>query len=297
MDMDSILCICCTVVLTKYVSGQLVLLLLKIDDDIRRGWAVRLLFYTGPSLEHLALVEQSWFLVTLIVCIGSALWLATCVAIVWIIRYRRRRKLLTSNKYVDAGKPGKASSPVSIQTQSLALRALRKRKPQETQALALASSQSWLPLLRLSIPIVGACVFCVKNASACVFCGFRLRNARNASDCVWMETGFHTVHHVSVLIVNTNSNKKVPYYTYFLAQYPKPTFRDSSTGFPCNIKSFTIIKNYIENEKLLFTVTITIATMLWTRDWALDRVHNSRWPLDRRFALCDPVTLTFDLLI
>jgi len=41
-------------------------------------------------------------------------------------------------------------SPVSIQTQSLAL---RKRKPQETQALALASCQSWLPLLRPSIPI------------------------------------------------------------------------------------------------------------------------------------------------
>jgi len=34
-----------------------------------------------------------------------------------------------------------------------ALRALRKRKLQETQALALASSQSWLPLLRPSIPI------------------------------------------------------------------------------------------------------------------------------------------------
>jgi len=33
------------------------------------------------------------------------------------------------------------------------LRALRKRKPQEAQALALASSQSWLPLLRPSIPI------------------------------------------------------------------------------------------------------------------------------------------------
>jgi len=47
-------------------------------------------------------------------------------------------------------------SQVSIQTQSLALRALRalcKRKPQETQALALASSQSCLPLLRPSIPI------------------------------------------------------------------------------------------------------------------------------------------------
>jgi len=44
-------------------------------------------------------------------------------------------------------------SPVSIQTQSLVLRALRKRKPKETQALALAISQSWLPLLRPSIPI------------------------------------------------------------------------------------------------------------------------------------------------
>jgi len=33
------------------------------------------------------------------------------------------------------------------------LRALRKLKPQETQALALASSPSWLPLLRPSIPI------------------------------------------------------------------------------------------------------------------------------------------------
>jgi len=40
-------------------------------------------------------------------------------------------------------------STVSIQT--LALHVLRK--PQEMQALALASSQSWLPLLRPSIPI------------------------------------------------------------------------------------------------------------------------------------------------
>jgi len=46
-----------------------------------------------------------------------------------------------------------ALSPVSIQTQSVSLRALRKRKPQETQALALSSSQSWLPVLRPSIPI------------------------------------------------------------------------------------------------------------------------------------------------
>jgi len=33
------------------------------------------------------------------------------------------------------------------------LRCVRKRKPQEMQALALVSSQSWLPLLRQSIPI------------------------------------------------------------------------------------------------------------------------------------------------
>ena len=34
-----------------------------------------------------------------------------------------------------------------------------------------------------------------------------------------------------------------------------------------------------------------------TRGWALDRVHNSRRPLDDHlFALCDLVTLAFDLL-
>jgi len=54
-------------------------------------------------------------------------------------------------------------SPVSIQTRSLALCALRKRKPQETQALALASSQSCLPLLRpIAFLLAGACVCCVK---------------------------------------------------------------------------------------------------------------------------------------
>jgi len=69
-------------------------------------------------------------------------------------------------------------SPVSIQTQSLALRALRKRKPQETQALALGSSQSWLPLFRPSIPIGWRLRLLREYASACVSCGFRLRNAR-----------------------------------------------------------------------------------------------------------------------
>jgi len=69
------------------------------------------------------------------------------------------------------------TNAVSIQTQSLALRALRKRKrkPQETQAFALASSQSWLPLLRLSIPI-GWRLRLLRE--------IRLRNARNANDCV-----------------------------------------------------------------------------------------------------------------
>jgi len=76
--------------------------------------------------------------------------------------------------------------PGSIQTQSLALRALHIRKPQETQALALASSQSWLPLLRPSIPI-GWRLRCVKIS------GKRLRFLRfsftRSNDCVWMETG------------------------------------------------------------------------------------------------------------
>ena len=36
------------------------------------------------------------------------------------------------------------------------------------------------------------------NASACVSCGFRLRNARNARDCVWMETGLHVSRAVAV---------------------------------------------------------------------------------------------------
>jgi len=32
------------------------------------------------------------------------------------------------------------------------------------------------------------------------------------------------------------------------------------------------------------------------RGWAFYGAHNSRRPLDHLFALCDPVTLTFDLL-
>ena len=62
------------------------------------------------------------------------------------------------------------SSPVSIQTQSLALRALRKRKPQETQSLAFlavfvyatnatqATAFEWKPGLTVSL-YIGVHVF------------------------------------------------------------------------------------------------------------------------------------------
>jgi len=43
---------------------------------------------------------------------------------------------------------GMTLSPVSIQTQSLALRALRKRKPQETQALVIFTQQTQAPANR-----------------------------------------------------------------------------------------------------------------------------------------------------
>jgi len=50
-----------------------------------------------------------------------------------------------------------ALSPVSIQTQSLALRALRKRKPQETQ-----SANHGCHCFDRAFLLAGACVCCVK---------------------------------------------------------------------------------------------------------------------------------------
>ena len=55
-------------------------------------------------------MDQPWFVVTLIICVGSALWLAACVAVAAVVRYRRRRKLLASNKYINGAKPGKSVS-------------------------------------------------------------------------------------------------------------------------------------------------------------------------------------------
>ena len=51
---------------------------------------------------------------------------------------------------------------------------------QQTQAPANRNARlkQWQPWL-------AAC----QRKHACVSCGFRLRNERNASDCVWMETG------------------------------------------------------------------------------------------------------------
>ena len=74
----------------------------------------------------------------------------------------RAASLATQSSQIHAHQ----SSPVSIQTQSLALCALRKRKPQETEARALASSQSWLSLLRPSNPNGWRLRFHATNASA-----------------------------------------------------------------------------------------------------------------------------------
>jgi len=82
-----------------------------------------------------------------------------------------------------------------------------------------------------AFPSAGACVCCVKiscnkrkrqpigmlgrssgnhdwllaNASACVSCSFRLRNARNASD--WMETGLHSYANDIVVVLSAASER------------------------------------------------------------------------------------------
>jgi len=75
-----------------------------------------LLYCAGPSSVRLALVDQPWFVVTLIICVGCALWLAMCVVVALIIGYRRRRKPHTSSKYADGRKPGKASTRLRVTT-------------------------------------------------------------------------------------------------------------------------------------------------------------------------------------
>ena len=109
--------------------------------------------------------------------------------------------------------------PVSIQTQLLAL---RKRKPQETQGWQAANHGCHC--FDRAFLLAGACVCCVKfsrnkrkrqqecsvdrssgnhdwlfaNASACVSCGFSLRNARNSQAIAFeWKPGLTVVDHVS----------------------------------------------------------------------------------------------------
>jgi len=60
------------------------------------------------------------------------------------------------------------------------LRALHKRKPQETQALS-RNKRKRQPIGMLG-QSSGNHDWLLANASACVSCGFHLRNARNASE-------------------------------------------------------------------------------------------------------------------
>ena len=68
---------------------------------------------------------------------------------------------------------------------------LLSRRPQIGEAGDITTSSSrsscehsyWLALTQAP-----ANDWLLANASACISCGFRLRNARSASDCVWMET-------------------------------------------------------------------------------------------------------------
>ena len=68
----------------------------------------------------------------------------------WHVRVRGWVRQVSGSGHSTVQSHG--SSPVSIQTQSLALRALRKWKPQETQALRWqAANHAWLSLLWPSI--------------------------------------------------------------------------------------------------------------------------------------------------
>ena len=88
---------------------------------------------------------------------------------------------------VFTGQVFSPSSDVSVTRALFPFKRNRFRWVNETQALTLASSQPWLPLLRPSIPIGWRLRLLREiNASTCVSCGFHLRNA---SDCVCTETG------------------------------------------------------------------------------------------------------------
>jgi len=75
----------------------------------------------------------------------------------------------------------------------------------------LASSQSWLPLLRPSIPIGWRLRLLRENFTQQTF---RLKRSSgnhdwllaNASDCVWMETGLHSVYDCKCSVLRGQSS-------------------------------------------------------------------------------------------
>jgi hypothetical protein len=60
-----------------------------------------------PSSDISGEAAKPWFVITIIVCTGSSLWLAICVVIIWLVRYRRRHRKRQANgaaaeKYIVA---------------------------------------------------------------------------------------------------------------------------------------------------------------------------------------------------
>jgi len=73
------------------------------------------LLFAGPSSAQLSLLDESWFVATLIVCVGSALWIAMCVVVACIVRRRRRRHMLAhASKYSNGQKPGTTQQNIKI---------------------------------------------------------------------------------------------------------------------------------------------------------------------------------------
>jgi len=96
---------------------------------------------------------------------------------VWANSYQRHHRLPIQLLLLLLLHGRQVSSPVSIQTQSLALRAVRKRKPQEMQALAFlavfvyapqATAFEWKPGFRLLPSSIDVAPTRVDSTLACM---------------------------------------------------------------------------------------------------------------------------------
>ena len=87
--------------------------------------------------------------------------------------------------------------------------------------------------------------FHAKNAS--VSCCFRLRNARNASDCVWMETGLQSVsqsiNDFSVWSKNKTIREKVQ--TPYSGELDKPKETQAIRPHICRVDNNRLIKTVL----------------------------------------------------